>query len=95
MHAVVPTDIGTLELNWLHLPTWIGINTILKKEMEGQLAAKIEGLPINEEGLQQAHDIVVDYLEERFPKIKGLREQIDALKYLELLCPRTNASICA
>lgn len=84
MKAVVAVESGVLELNYLWLPTFIGMNSVLKQEMEKALADKLQGLPMDAAGLDKAHDIVVDFLEQRFPDIRGLGRFLDAMKYIEI-----------
>lgn len=82
MRAVVRTAPGVVELNWTWLPTWIGMNAQLKKELEERLAPKLEGRPL-EEALDDAHEMVIEFLVEKFPALKGMRDYLDALKYVE------------
>lgn len=84
MRAVVPIEYGTLEINYMWLPTAIGMNAVLKQEMEKILAEKMKGRTMSEFNLDIAHDTVVEFLEERFPDIKGLGRYLDAMKYLEI-----------
>lgn len=81
MKAVVRTGPGELELNWTWLPTWIGMNGALKKEIEDALKSKLEGQPMDEE---LANQMVMDFLVVRFPKVLGLYDYLDGLKYIEL-----------
>lgn len=63
------------------LPTFVGMNAQLKKEIEERLAPKLKGRPL-EEAMDDAHEMVIKFLEERFPALKGLRDYLDALKYV-------------
>jgi hypothetical protein len=83
MRAVVHVSHGVLELNYMWLPTAIGMNSLLKKEIEEALAGKLQGLPLDGPGLDKAHDIVVDFLVKKFPEVNGLERFLDGLKYLE------------
>lgn len=83
MRAVVAVDHGVLELNYMWLPTVIGMNATLKAEMEKELSEKLRGIPIDEPGLDKAHDLVVEFIEKKFPEIRGLSRFLDAMKYLE------------
>lgn len=82
MRAVVATDEGCIELSYMWLPTFIGMNHQLKKELESVLSDKLVGQPLTEEVLDTAHELVVDFLEKKFPATKGLRDVIDSLKYV-------------
>lgn len=82
MRAIVVVGPGEIELNYTFLPTFIGMNAILKKELEDELRPLIEGQPWTEAYLDQAHEYVLDFLEKRFSSIHGLREFLDGLKYV-------------
>lgn len=82
MQLVVRTEEGVLELAYTWLPTWIGINTKFKSDMFDALKDKIVGLTMDEYGIEQAHQLVLDYICEKNPGIQGLRDYLDALKYV-------------
>jgi hypothetical protein len=84
MRLVVQTEPKVLELNYSWLPTWLGINNQFKNEMEKRLKDQIVGLTLDEMGLEKAHRLVLDYICEKNPGIKGLYEYLDALKYVSL-----------
>ncbi len=80
MRVVVATDPGVLELNYLWLPTFIGMSNAVKKEIEDLLAKELEGKPLDEDA---AHNLVVSFLVKRFSNVRGLEEFLDGLKYVE------------
>lgn len=82
--AVVQTSSGVLELNYSWLPTWMGMNASLKKEIEDALGKELVGKPLDEFGLLGAHALVVNFLVQRFPQITGLRDFLDGLRYLSI-----------
>lgn len=82
MRVVVATAPGELELNYMMLPTFIGMNALLKKDLETTLKSKIEGQPWTESALDHAHDLVIDFLVEKFASLKGLRDYLESIKYL-------------
>lgn len=82
MRVVVATGKGVIGLAYTWLPTFIGMNTPLKKEMEQALQKKVLGRPLDERVLDEVHDLVVDWLCEKFPEIDGLRDYLDSLKYV-------------
>lgn len=82
MRAVVVTDPGKLELSFMWLPTFIGQDNRLKKEIEEKLAPDLVGKELTEETLDFAHDRVVEFICEKY-KITGLRDYLDALKFVE------------
>lgn len=84
MRAVVVTGEGVVELAWMWLPTWIGMNGTIKKELEKALKGKIEGMPITPGTLDEMSDLVIDALVGMNPAVDGLREYLDGLKYVRI-----------
>lgn len=82
MRLIVQEEPGVVCLNYTWLPTWLGINNQFKNEMEKHLKEKIVGLNLDEQGLEKAHRLVIDYICEKNPALKGLYEYLDALKYV-------------
>lgn len=83
MRAIIDVGKGTVELNYMWLPTFIGMNAVLKQQMEKDLQAELRGVQLDDAGLDRAHDLIVDYVVKKFPHIKGLDLYLDALKFLE------------
>ena len=83
MRAIVDVGKGVVELNYMWLPTFIGMNAVLKERMEKDLQAELRGVELDDKGLDRAHDLVVDYVVKQFPNIKGLDLYLDGLKFLE------------
>ena len=83
MRAIIDAGKGVVELNYMWLPTFIGMNAVLKQRMEKDLQAELRGVELDDRGLDRAHDLVVDYVVKQFPNIKGLDLYLDGLKYLE------------
>lgn len=75
---------GEVGLNYMWLPTWIGMNVALIKEIEEHLAPFLVGQPLTEEVLDRAGDVVIQYLTAKFPSIGGIFEYLDGLKYVEI-----------
>lgn len=82
MRAVVATESGVLEVNWMWLPTFLGMNATLKAELEKELASKIQGRQLNDSTLDAAHSLVVTFLEKKFSAIHGMDNYLDGLKYI-------------
>ncbi len=82
MRTVVRTQEGVLELNYMWLPTWIGMNGILKKQLEVELGEKIVGLEMTDDALDLIDQTVIDYLVEQNPHIEGLKDFLDGLKFV-------------
>jgi hypothetical protein len=83
MRVIHLIDGNTVELNYMWLPTWIGQNAQFKKQLEGALREKIEGMDLTDENLDKIHDMVVEYIVANY-QIPGLFEYIDGLKFVEL-----------
>jgi len=83
MRFVERTAPGQLSLNYMWLPTWVGMNSALVAEIEAKISPAIVGRPIDEETLQLAHDAVLDALVERFPEQHGLFDYLDGIKYVD------------
>jgi len=83
MKLVIVTSPGVLELNYMWLPTWIGINTPLKQELEKALSNKLVGKELTQAAIDEAHDLIVDFFADRFPTLAGLRDYLDALKFVQ------------
>lgn len=83
MRAVTYEGDGVLSLNYMWLPTFIGLNAILKTQMERDLHDQLKGLSSSDADLDRAHDAVVAYLVQRFSDVRGLDLYLDALKYIE------------
>lgn len=83
MRAVVATGPGKLELNFMWLPGFISYNGDFKKELEAKLAPKLTGKPMTDETLDFAHERVLDLICEKFAAIKGLRDYLEAMKFID------------
>lgn len=71
---------GALELNWMWLPTFIGQNYPVMRELEKAWKETFTGkLRLNEEGLKEAHEFTIRWLSEKF-KINGLGAYLRAIE---------------
>jgi hypothetical protein len=75
------TGPGTLGLNFMWLPTFVGMNTQLIKEIEDAISSDIVGKPLDERTLETAHYAVIEYLGKKFPHIVGLVDYLDGVKF--------------
>lgn len=82
MRAVYVAGPGKVALNFMWLPTFIGMDNRLKEELEQKLAPIFVGKPMTEETLDEAHDRVVELILEKHSR-PGLRDYLDALKFVE------------
>lgn len=94
MKAVIKSGKNSLEINWSWLPTWMGMNTALMNELDSLIRPHIVGKPMNQDTLDTAHDLVLDFLVEKY-KIPGLYDYLDGLKYVTEItdeCRKTEPS---
>lgn len=84
MHTVNPTDFGVLELNWMWLPTWVGMNASLQKELEAHLKSRFAGLTTSEADLKKIDEMVFDFIVAKAPHVEGLRDYLDGLKFVTI-----------
>jgi hypothetical protein len=84
MYLIVPLETGAIELNFMWLPTWLGMDSHVKKEIEKILNERLIGRELIDLTLIEAHEMVIAFLEDRFPEIHGLRDYLDGLKYVRL-----------
>lgn len=82
MRLVTAVGPGVVAFNFMWAPTFLGMGGGLKAELENKLAAKIEGKPMTEETLDMAHDLIVELILEKYPTIEGLRDYLDAIKFV-------------
>lgn len=76
---------GTVEVNYSWLPTFIGMNSAVMKELENVMQEHAIGKLLTSETLLELHDKVIDFLETRFSHISGLRDYLDSLKFVEFV----------
>lgn len=79
----VPDEPGVLELNFMWLPTFIGMNVRLQAQLKEKLGKAFVGKNIDDESLDEMSKIVVDTLVELYPAITGLREYLEAIKCIK------------
>lgn len=82
MRLVDRTGPGTLGLNFMWLPTFVGMNTQLIKEIESAISDGIVGKPLDEGTLDAAHHAVIEFLSSKFPHIKGMFDYLDGVKFV-------------
>ena len=82
MRLVTVVGTGVVEFNYMWAPTFLGMGGQLKLELEKKLAPELVGKPMSDETLDWAHDRVVEMILEKFPTIEGLRDYLDAIKFV-------------
>ncbi len=83
MRAVIRTAPGKLEVAFMLLPTFIGMDTPFLKELGARLSKDLVGKPMTDAVLDDAHNKVLDAICERHKAIIGLRDYLESLKYVE------------
>ena len=83
MRLVQLTAPGRVEVNFMWLPTWLGINKEVKEALERELAPLV-GKEATDELLDTVNDKLLTLIEQRFPLIQGLRDYLDGLKFVRL-----------
>jgi len=84
VRTVVPVDRGVVELNWMWLPTFIGMDSVVRRDLQKQVTGLFEGKDLTDSVLHDAHCFVVDFLCSKYPSVDGLDLYLDALKFIEL-----------
>jgi hypothetical protein len=83
MRVVQVAKDGALELNWMWLPTFIGQNHMVCKELAGVWREWYpRGFPVTEEALDEIHDKTIEWFAQRF-KIEGLGDYLHAIECIE------------
>lgn len=82
MLLVQRTELGHVELNWSWLPTWVGMNTALLREIEEAVAPKVLGRPMSDSLLEEMHLLVIDFLKQKYSHIEGIDDYLDGLKFV-------------
>jgi hypothetical protein len=93
MRAVVATSKGVLELNWLWLPTWMGMNGPLREQLGKYLEPKLAGLAITEENLDYAHEEVLKFLVKEARGLEGVYDYLDGLKFVRQTTETTHQGV--
>jgi len=93
MLAVVRVARGVVEVNYMWLPSWIGLNTQLLADVGKHMQGKAQGKVLNEDTMKALHMEVVEYLCARFPTVEGLYEYLNGLRAVSPTEPRTGAFV--
>ena len=80
IHRTAP---GVVGLNYMWLPTFVGMNTALVREIEEHVAPLLVGKELTDEVLDVASDAALEFLGKKFPSVSGIYEYLEGLKYVE------------
>lgn len=79
MRVIQVAPDGAIELSWMWLPTFIGQNYQVTKELGDAWKDQYpEGLPNTSEGLDEMHFFTIKWLTEKFA-IEGLAEYLSGI----------------
>lgn len=81
MRLVIRTREKELELNWMFLPTFMGMNIQLKRDIEKSLE-KFRGRTVTDTLLDEMHEFVLGLLLGKFP-LPGLEAYLRAMEGID------------
>lgn len=80
MRLVTLTHDDTLEVNWMWLPTFLGMNPTLRAELQELLLPLRGSSP--EEALDRGHTIILDHIKSKLSNFDGLDDYFDGLRFV-------------
>lgn len=83
MHLVVPAGPGELVLNYLYLPTFIGMNAPLMEKLEKELGPEIVGKELTEASMADMDKKIIRWICSQFPSLTGLDDYLDGIKFIQ------------
>lgn len=83
MKLIVRTGPGAVSLNYMWLPTFVGMNTALVREIEEHITPLLIGKELTDEVLDNAGAAALEFLVKKFPSVVGIYEYLEGLKYVE------------
>jgi hypothetical protein len=82
MRTIILTDPGVAELNWQWLPTWVGLNSQLTREIEQKITPLVKGKALTDAELDQVSNEVIKIIAAACP-LSGVSDYLDGLKFVE------------
>ena len=80
--AFYPPGTNTCEVQWMWLPTFIGQNVALMKELELELNKTFQKRLATEATLNAVHVQIISWLDKKL-HIPGLVEYLEGIKYVQ------------
>ncbi len=80
---LISVDGPEVSVNYMFLPVFIGLNSVLLQELEEKVSPLLVGKEATDDVLDAANEAVLDFIEEKFPDIHGLRDYLDSLKFIQ------------
>lgn len=83
MRVVHVAKDGAIEVNWMWLPTFIGQNYMVLRELGDAWKERFpNGVKSDETGLDEIHNFTIDWLCQKFA-IPGLKEYLQAIENIQ------------
>ncbi len=82
MRFVHRTDEGVIDVNYMWMPTFIGMNAQLKAELEQKLNEQFANQALSDGVLDEMHDTIIELLMQKFTFAPGLRDYLEAVKHV-------------
>lgn len=79
MRFVHKTDDGW-DINWMWMPSFLGLSTSLTAQIRESLRQKFEGRTMTDRLVEEMHQKCIDVICEKFPNTRGLREYLMAIR---------------
>jgi hypothetical protein len=73
---------GRVTLNFMFLPTFIGQNPIIQKELQKELAKMFAGKTVTPGLLDEVHTWIIQWLQNKF-QIAGLEKYLQAIEEVQ------------
>jgi len=85
MRLIERSDVGQVDLQFMWLPTFLGMDSHLKSSLESELTPKLVGRDLDDATLDWAHEWVVTWICARYPALTGLRHYLDSIKFVGMV----------
>jgi len=82
MRLVHDVGDGVVELNYMWLPTFIGMNKAVKDKIQEKIGAMFVREVLDDSSLAKMHEAVIQALVNEFPGIPGLEEYLRAIEHV-------------
>jgi hypothetical protein len=83
VRLVHKTESGKLELNWMWLPTCVGMNPAFVKDLDTRLRDLAVGRALTEELHDQMDATVIEAVCSYFPGVQGIDEYLNGLRHVK------------
>lgn len=83
MRAVIAVEDGILELNFMWLPSCMGMNTVFQEAAVAHLSEQFVGRTLDDAALDEAHRSFVEFAQTCFPTFQNLDVYLNGLLQVE------------